>query len=250
MMTSRPKTIRSAPMRPMTMRPACAALKIMVLALPLAIVNVAPALAQKPAREKPAESKTVDSKTVEIKKDKGGDNGMLPGTKSSDPVNIDAGKLDYYDKDQKLVYTGNVVAVQGEATLLAPTLTIFMMPKDTSNGNSTPSATNNQVRRMEASGPVTLKQKDQIGVGDSGVYIKADNKVYLYGNVTLTQGPNITKGDKLVYDLKTSQAVVTGKVRSLFVPDEKKDEPAPAPAVKKPNKPQASSPQNTSLKTP
>jgi len=226
--------------------------QIIALTLPLAI-GVAPALAQKPAKEsKPTEGKTVDSKTVDIKTDKGKDKdtGILPGSKSNDPVNIDAGKLDYYDKDQKLVYTGNVVAVQGEATLLAPTLVIFLMPKDTSSGSNTPSSTNNQVRRMEASGPVTLKQKDQIGTGDSGVYIKADNKVYLYGNVTLTQGPNVTKGDNLVYDLKTSQAVVTGKVRSLFVPDEKKDsEPAPAPAAKKPNKTQASSPQNTSLKT-
>ncbi len=148
-----------------------------------------------------------------------GGNGILPGSNSKDPVNIDAGKLDYYDKEQKLVYTGNVVAVQGESRLLTPSLVIFLMPKDSSNGSGTPSSTNNQVRRMEASGPVTLSQRDQVGTGDSGVYIKADNKVYLNGNVTLTQGPNVTKGDKLVYDLGTSQAVVTGRVKSLFLPN-------------------------------
>ncbi len=145
--------------------------------------------------------------------------GTLPGSNSKDPINIDAAKLDYFDKEQKLVYTGNVVAVQGESCLLAPVLTIFLMPKDQANSAGTPSSTNNQVRRMEAAGPVTLTQKDQIGTGDSGLYIKADNKVYLNGNVTLTQGPNVTKGDKLVYDLNTSQAVVTGNVRSLFVPN-------------------------------
>jgi lipopolysaccharide export system protein LptA len=144
--------------------------------------------------------------------------GTLPGSNSKDPINIDAAKLDYYDKEQKLVYTGNVVAVQGESCLLAPVLTIFLMPKDQVNSAGTPSSTNNQVRRMEAAGPVTLTQKDQIGTGDSGLYVKADNKVYLNGNVTLTQGPNVTKGDKLVYDLNTSQAVVSGNVRSLFVP--------------------------------
>jgi lipopolysaccharide export system protein LptA len=150
----------------------------------------------------------------------GSGSGILPGSNSKDPVNIDAGKLDYYDKEQKLVYTGNVVAVQGESRLLTPTLVIFLMPKEAGSESSTPSSTNNQVRRMEASGPVTLSQKDQVGTGDSGVYIKAENKVYLYGNVTLTQGPNVTKGDKLVYDLSTSQAVVTGKrVNSLFVPN-------------------------------
>jgi lipopolysaccharide export system protein LptA len=146
-------------------------------------------------------------------------NGVLPGSNSKDPVNIDAGKLEYFDKEQKLVYSGNVVAVQGESRLLAPTLVIFLMPKDAGHEGSTPSSTSNQVRRMEASGPVTLSQKDQVGTGDSGVYIKAENKVYLFGNVTLTQGPNVTKGDKLVYDLSTSQAVVTGRVKSLFLPN-------------------------------
>ncbi len=36
--------------------------------------------------------------------------------------------------------------------------------------------------------------------------------------MTLTQGPNVTKGDKLIYDLTTRQAVVTGRVRSMFIP--------------------------------
>ena len=44
---------------------------------------------------------------------------MLPGTNSHEPINIDAGKLDYYDKEQKLVYSGGVVAVQGDSTLKA-----------------------------------------------------------------------------------------------------------------------------------
>jgi lipopolysaccharide export system protein LptA len=146
-------------------------------------------------------------------------NGVLPGSNSKDPINIDATKLDYFDKEQKLVYTGNVVAVQGESKLLTPSLVIFLAPKETGGESSTPSSTSMQVRRMEAAGPVTMSQKDQVGTGDSGVYIKAENKVYLYGNVTLTQGPNVTKGDKLVYDLSTSQAVVTGRVRSLFLPN-------------------------------
>ncbi|MCI0599165.1 MAG: organic solvent tolerance protein OstA, partial [Beijerinckiaceae bacterium] len=31
---------------------------------------------------------------------------ILPGSNPSEPVNIDAAKLDYFDKDQKLVYSG------------------------------------------------------------------------------------------------------------------------------------------------
>lgn len=146
---------------------------------------------------------------------------VLPGASSKDPVSIDAGKLDYFDKDQKLVYSGAVVATQGESRLKASVLTIFLEPAP-ANANS------HQMRRMEAQGPVTITAKDQIGTGDSGVYDKTENKVFLTGHVTLSQGANVTKGERLVYDLNTGQAVVLGgataqggRVRSVFTPGEK-----------------------------
>ncbi|HUI20004.1 MAG TPA: LptA/OstA family protein [Methylocella sp.] len=144
---------------------------------------------------------------------------ILPGSTSKDPVNIDAAKLDYYDKEQKLIYTGNVIATQGESKLQATTLVIFLTPKDPAATTGVPSSSS-QVRRMEAAGPVVITSKDQIGTGDSGIYEKSENKIYLIGNVTLTQGPNVTKGDKLTYDLTTKQSQVTGRVRSLFLPND------------------------------
>src|SRR5947209_17881335 len=150
---------------------------------------------------------------------------VLPGASSKDPVSIDAGKLDYFDQDQKLVYSGAVVATQGESRLKASVLTIFLEPAP-ANSNS------HQMRRMEAQGPVTITAKDQIGTGDSGIYDKTENKVFLTGHVTLSQGPNVTKGERLTYDLNTNQAVVVGgstaqggRVRSIFTPGEKSASP-------------------------
>ncbi|SFK45604.1 LptA/OstA family protein [Methylocapsa palsarum] len=148
---------------------------------------------------------------------------ILPGGNSKEPVNIDAAKLDYFDKEQKLVYSGNVVATQGESKLKATTLVIFLTPKEAGEANAAPSSSS-QVRRMEAAGPVTVISKDQIGTGDSGVYEKSENKIYLTGNVTLSQGPNVTKGDKLIYDLTSNQAAVTGRVRSMFLPNSGADD--------------------------
>jgi lipopolysaccharide export system protein LptA len=152
-----------------------------------------------------------------------GSGGVLPGGNAKEPVNIDAAKLDYFDKEQKLVYTGNVIASQGESKLQTGRLVIFLAPKNGKAVADAPSSSS-QVRRMEAAGPVTILSRDQIGTGDSGIYERSENKVYLIGNVTLTQGGNVTKGDKLVYDLATKQAIVTGgRVRSLFLPEEAKE---------------------------
>jgi lipopolysaccharide export system protein LptA len=150
-----------------------------------------------------------------------GSGAVLPGANGKDPVNIDAAKLDYFDKEQKLIYTGNVIATQGESKLQAGKLVIYLTPKNAKTPAGMPSSSS-QVRRMEAGGPVTILSKDQIGTGDSGIYERSENKVYLIGNVTLSQGGNVTKGDKLIYDLATKEAIVTGgRVRSLFLTDEK-----------------------------
>ncbi len=62
-----------------------------------------------------------------------------------------------------------------------------------------------------------------------------ENKFYLIGNVALSQGENVTRGDKLIYDLATGQAVVTskGRVHSLIIPRTIKPA-AGAPAAAKP----------------
>lgn len=177
---------------------------------------------------------------------KKGSGSLLPGSNSKEPVNIEAQKLDYYDREQKLVYTGNVVAVQGASTLKCSVLVIFLdkPPAGEAGQAQAPAPAggasgSGRVKRMEATGPVTITSKDQVGTGDRGVYEKSESKVYLYGNVTLSEGTNVTKGDRLVYDLNTTQAVVYsgqstgGRVRSVFTPsgDDKSDRKKPKPAA-------------------
>jgi lipopolysaccharide export system protein LptA len=131
---------------------------------------------------------------------------ILPGGNSKQPITIQATKLDYFDKEQKLIYTGNVIATQGDSKLKCSVLTIYLPPKV--EGEAAAPASSSQVRRMEAQGPVTMVSKDQVGTGDSGVYDKARDHVVLTGHVTLSQGANVTKGDNLDYDLKTGKARV------------------------------------------
>ena len=156
---------------------------------------------------------------------------VLPGGNSREPIHIDAGKLEYFDKEQRLVYSGGVLAKQGEATLKAPTLTIFFT-KDEGKGkgakpNNAAAALgggDNQVRRMEAAGPVTVTNKTQVGTGDRGVYDRVENKVFLIGNPVLTEGPHIVRGNaqsQLIYDLTSGRAqIVGGRVQSLITPSQ------------------------------
>lgn len=151
---------------------------------------------------------------------------MLPGANSKEPISIAADKLNYFDKEQKAVYTGNVVAIQGDSKLTCSVLTIFLAKTETpasgASGAAAPPAAGpeapsggSQVKHMEAAGPVTVISKTQVATGDRGTYDKEQNKVWLFDNVTLSDGGNVTKGDKLTYDLTTGEAIVeVGKTSS------------------------------------
>lgn len=153
---------------------------------------------------------------------------LLPGSSGKEPISIDAARLDYFDKEGKLVYGGDVVARQGASTLKGSTLTIFLSKEGRRTekaepGESPAPAANTAIERMEVAGPVTLISKDEVGTGDNGSYDKAANKITLTGNVTLTQATNVIRGDKLVYDMTSGQAQVSsgqtqGRVRSVFTP--------------------------------
>ena len=154
---------------------------------------------------------------------------ILPGGDSKAPITVDAEKLEYFDRDQKLVYTGNVFVKQGDSTMRASVMTVFLTRDEglAAAQQAVQSDSSGRIRRIEAQGPVTVTQLDQVGTGDNGVYDKIDNKVYLLGNVVLSQGTNVTKGErdsKLVYDLDTGYAqVFGGRVNSIFTPGSSDD---------------------------
>ena len=153
---------------------------------------------------------------------KKGQPSFLPGGNSKEPTTISAAKLDYFDKEKKLIYSGGVEAVQGDSRMKCSSLVIYLAKAAEGAApaakNEGPSAGAASVDKAECLGPVTVMSKEDVGTGDNGLYDKPANKFYITGHVALSQGPNVTTGDKLTYDLTTSQANVTGNVRSLFVP--------------------------------
>ncbi len=150
---------------------------------------------------------------------------LLPSGNSKDPVSIEADKLVYSDKDGKAVYSGNVIVIQGDTKMVCTVMTLYLdraaapsgaptpTPTPTANASGPP-ANNSQLRHMDCKGPVSLFSKTQTGTGDAAQYDKPENKFWLIGNVTLTNGGNVTKGDKLTYDLTTGRATVEMSAKS------------------------------------
>lgn len=141
------------------------------------------------------------------------------------PIKIDAARLEVRDKNKVATFSGSVQVVQGDTTLRCKTLAVFY---DNEDAGSTLAAAKpgpggqNRIRRLEAKGGVEVTQKDQVAKGDTGLFDMASNTVTLSGNVIVTQGQNVLRGERLVVDLTSGVSRVeagktgNGRVQGLF----------------------------------
>jgi lipopolysaccharide export system protein LptA len=150
------------------------------------------------------------------------DGGALGGLGSSkDPVRIDAQNLKIIDKEQKAIYSGDVVVVQGKSTLRCSELVVFYVQNKAGSGQARAAGANG-LRRAECKGPVSAVSGTSTVTGDNGVYDAPANQITVTGNVILTDCANVQKGDVLTYNMQTRVATVTGgRVSGLFEPNAK-----------------------------
>ena len=163
------------------------------------------------------------------------------------PVHIEAATLEVRDKDKVATFSGNVRVQQGDTGLRCRSLLVFYEQGDeTGDKGKAMQAANpgpdgqQKIKRLEARGAVVVTQKEQTATGDLGIFDMRTNTVTLTGNVVMTQGKNVLRGDRLVVDLTSGVSRVesgkngSGRVQGLFqpsgaAPDLKPNGAAPAP---------------------
>lgn len=135
-------------------------------------------------------------------------------TGSDEPIQIEADRLEVRDPEKVAIYMGNVKVRQGETLLEAPELRVFYTGEPTAQG-----APGSQVSRIEAGPSVMVSSSDQTASGSRVVLDMAQDVITMSGNVVLTQGPNIVRGERLVVDLRTRQGRMEGgRVQTLIAP--------------------------------
>jgi lipopolysaccharide export system protein LptA len=163
-----------------------------------------------------------------------------------EPVQIEASRLEVRDKEKMATFTGNVKVVQGDTTMRCKVLVVFYEQQNKdgqqaqASGKTMPAAKpgpggSSQISKLEASGGVTVVQKDQTATGDRALFDMKSNTVTLLGNVLVSQGPNVMHGEKLVVNLTTGVSHVdagSGQVRMLIQQDKPPDKPASGPPPK------------------
>lgn len=127
------------------------------------------------------------------------------------PVEITAEALALDQAAGTAVFTGAVKVGQGSLRLEADRIEVFYAA---SEGQST-----GEVRRMQATGNVTLSNGAEAAEAQQAVYEVATGIVEMTGDVLLTQGQNALSSEALRIDLNSGTGEMTGRVQTIFTPE-------------------------------
>ncbi len=141
------------------------------------------------------------------------------------PIEITADQLEVVQPNRIAVFRGNVEAVQGNVRLRANVMTVYYRNANERGANL------GAVAKIEVEQNVVLATPEETAQGNRGIYHVDQKQIQLVGNVVLTRGQNVLKGDRLDYDLRTQKSLLSssasavpgvsgsgGRVKGVFIP--------------------------------
>lgn len=123
----------------------------------------------------------------------------LRGHNTNAPVDVAADRIEVQDRADRAIFSGNVVARQGDLTLSAARVTVAYSD-----------AGGIQIDRLTATGGVLLRSPSETARGEYAIYDLNNRIITMLGNVTLTRGESRVNGARLVLSLDTGRAVLDG----------------------------------------
>ncbi|HWD68047.1 MAG TPA: LptA/OstA family protein [Caulobacteraceae bacterium] len=157
-------------------------------------------------------------------------------TNSNAPIDITANEAEVVNSKCLAIWKGAAEALQGDSRLRANTITVYQAPKSKdAAGQQDCGAT----ERVIADGNVYYVTPTQRAHGARAVYTAASDEIVMTGNVVVSQGKDVARGDKLIIKVSTKQftmmSTATGagspnRVRGVFYP-KKADQPASGSAA-------------------
>lgn len=143
------------------------------------------------------------------------------------PIEIASDNLEVVQDQNQAIFTGNVIAKQGQLTVKSDRMVVFYHGSG-EGAASTAGAMGEGIYRIECYGHVVFVRPEETAQGDTAVYDVDADTIDVVDNVLLTRGQNVLKGTKLNYNLTSGRSVLQGggtiasggkgRVQGLFIP--------------------------------
>lgn len=129
------------------------------------------------------------------------------------PIEVTARQLEARQQQGKAIFSGDVVAKQGDVTLYCDKMVVY-----TQSGQQ-------KVDHLEAFGRVRVVQLDRTATADKAIYRQQQRTLVLLGHAQLHQGQNQVSGDEITVFLDENRSIVKSqdgsRVRAVLFPQTK-----------------------------
>jgi lipopolysaccharide export system protein LptA len=145
-------------------------------------------------------------------------------TSQKEPIQIKANELEWLYDEQRIIYRGNVVAIQGDTTLKCNVLTVtYETPPETEakSVQSKPERASSKERFKEvvAEGSVDITSGERHATGKKAVFNEASRTVVLSGDAVLLDGGNQVAGETVTWFLDEKRGTVVGRAEMVIIPE-------------------------------
>ena len=144
--------------------------------------------------------------------------GEAGGRAGEQPLRITSEQLEADNKNSVIIFSGNVVAKQGNMTIYADAARVYYEKKEEGN----------EIREIVATGNVKIQEADRLAVAQNAVFMNSEQKIVLTGQPKVWQGKDMVSGEKITILLEENKSFVeSGPERRVEVILYPKEEPRP-----------------------
>ncbi|WP_375687441.1 lipopolysaccharide transport periplasmic protein LptA [Pseudooceanicola sp. LIPI14-2-Ac024] len=123
---------------------------------------------------------------------------------SDQPIEIEAENLSVSQNDGTAEFTGEVLIVQGDMRLSAPSVLVQY------------NADQSGIEWLKAKGGVTMVSAEDAAEAEEATYNIAERTIVMTGDVTIVQGANTLSSETVTIDLDAGTAQMQGRVRTIL----------------------------------
>ena len=124
--------------------------------------------------------------------------GEAGGRGVDQPLRITSQHLEADNKNSVIIFSGNVVAKQGNMTIYADAARVYYEKKEEGN----------EIREMVATGNVKIQEADRLATAQNAVFTNAEQKIVLTGQPKVWQGKDMVSGEKITLLLEEDKSFV------------------------------------------
>lgn len=144
-------------------------------------------------------------------------------TKTDEPIHVEADRMVSKQKENAVIFSGNVDAKQGMLNIHSDEMTVYHQSQPATAGPKQDGP--QKIQKLYAEGNVKIVQENLVATGNHMEFFADERKVLLTGDTKVWQDNNVVTGEKVMLDLKTGTTVVEpnkdngGRVKAFFYPE-------------------------------